>query len=181
VPARSSATRCWTLVAPSGAVDVEVTACDDDRLGAVLPPLAAALGLPSAGLWSGSTRLGPDLPLTDPALLHGAVLGLGRPGPRPSTAAGSSALELHVVSGPDAGTALPLDRGRHVVGRGSDATVRLTDPDVSRRHVLVEVGAGGLSVRDLGSSNGTRLDGALLDGERRPWPGGGWRPAEWWM
>jgi DNA segregation ATPase FtsK/SpoIIIE, S-DNA-T family len=172
VPARSPATRCWTLVAPGGAVDVAVTACDDDRLGAVLPPLADALGLPSAGLWSGSTQLGPDLPLTDPALLHGAVLGLGRPGPRPATAAGSSALELHVVGGPDAGTTLPLDRGRHVVGRGSDATVRLTDPDVSRRHVLVEVGAGDLTAHDLGSSNGTWLDGALLDGDPRPWPGG---------
>ncbi|SDX76886.1 DNA segregation ATPase FtsK/SpoIIIE, S-DNA-T family [Geodermatophilus africanus] len=170
MPARSPTTRCWTLVAAGGVVDVAVTACDDDRLGAVLPPLAAALGLPSAGLWSGSTRLGPDLPLTDPALLHGAVLGLGRPGPRPATAAGSSALELHVVGGPDAGTTLPLDRGRHVVGRGGDATVRLTDPDVSRRHVLVEVGAGDLTVRELGSSNGTRLDGALLDGEPRPWP-----------
>ncbi|MGR6965866.1 FtsK/SpoIIIE domain-containing protein [Geodermatophilus sp. URMC 61] len=172
MPAPSPATRCWTLVTPSGALDVAVSACDDERLGAVLPPLAAALRLPSAELWSGSTRLAPDLPLTDPALLHGALLGLGRPGPRPGAAAGSSALELHVVAGPDAGTALALDRGRHVVGRGSDATVRLTDPDVSRRHVLVEVGAGDLTVRDLGSSNGSRLDGAPLDERSRPWPSG---------
>ena len=105
VPARSPATRCWTLVTSSGALDVAISACDDDRLGAVLPPLAAALRLPSAALWAGSTRLAPELPLTDPALLHGALLGLGRPGPRPA-AAGSSALELHVVGGPDAGTAL---------------------------------------------------------------------------
>ncbi|WP_448617683.1 FtsK/SpoIIIE domain-containing protein [Geodermatophilus sp. URMC 65] len=170
MPARSPATRCWTLVTSSGALDVAISACDDERLGAVLPPLVAALRLPSAELWSGSTRLAPELPLTDPALLHGALLGLGRPGPRPGAAAGSSALELHVVGGPDAGTALPLDRGRHVVGRSSDATVRLTDPDVSRRHVLVEVGAGNLTVRDLGSSNGSRLDGAPLDGQPRPWP-----------
>jgi S-DNA-T family DNA segregation ATPase FtsK/SpoIIIE len=170
VPARSPATRCWTLVTSSGALDVAISARDDERLGAVLPRLAAALRLPSAELWSGSTRLAPELPLTDPALLHGALLGLGRPGPRPGAAAGSSALELHVVGGPDAGTALPLDRGRHVVGRGSDATVRLTDPDVSRRHVLVEVGAGNLTVRDLGSSNGSWLDSAPLDGQPRPWP-----------
>ncbi len=172
MPARSPATRCWTLVTSHGALDVAISACDDERLGAVLPPLAAALRLPSAELWSGSTLLAPDLPLTDPALLHGALLGLGRPGPRPRTAVGASALELHVVGGPDAGTALPLDRGRHVVGRGSDATVRLTDPAVSRRHVLVEVGAGDLTVRDLGSSNGSRLDGAPLDGQPRPWPSG---------
>jgi S-DNA-T family DNA segregation ATPase FtsK/SpoIIIE len=170
VPARSPATRCWTLVTSSGALDVAISARDDERLGAVLPRLAAALRLPSAELWSGSTRLAPELPLTDPELLHGALLGLGRPGPRPGAAAGSSALELHVVGGPDAGTALPLDRGRHVVGRGSDATVRLTDPDVSRRHVLVEVGAGNLTVRDLGSSNGSWLDSAPLDGQPQPWP-----------
>jgi DNA segregation ATPase FtsK/SpoIIIE, S-DNA-T family len=41
---------------------------------------------------------------------------------------------------------------------------------VSRRHVLVEVGAADLTVRDLGSSNGSRLDGALLDGQPRSWP-----------
>ncbi|SNS02260.1 DNA segregation ATPase FtsK/SpoIIIE, S-DNA-T family [Geodermatophilus pulveris] len=172
MPARSPATRCWTLVASTGALDVAVSACDDDRLGAVLPPLAAALGLPRAQLWAGSTRLADDLPLTDPALAHGALLGLGRPGPRPHTATGTSALELHVTGGPDAGTVHPLDRGRHVVGRGGAATVALADPDVSRRHVLVEVGSGGLTVRDLGSRNGSLLDGAPLDDRPRGWPPG---------
>ena len=171
MPARSPATRCWTLATPTGAFDVAVSACDDDRLGAVLPSLAEALGLPPVELWSGSTRLDDDLPLTDPALVHGALLGLGRPGPRPG-ALGSSALKLHVVGGPDAGSVLSLDRGRHVVGRGGEATVRLTDPDVSRRHVLVEVGTGELTVRDLGSRNGSELDGAPLDGEPQPWPAG---------
>ena len=171
MPARSPATRCWTLATPTGALDMAVSACDDDPLGAVLPPLAAALELPYAELWSGSTRLDDDLPLTDPALAHGALLGLGRPGPRPG-ALGSSALELHVVGGPDAGTVLPLDRGRHVVGRGGEATVPLTDPDVSRRHVLVEVGTGDLTVRDLGSRNGSELGGAALGGQPRPWPAG---------
>ena len=170
MPARSPATRCWTLATPTGALDVAVSACDDDRLGTVLPLLAAALGLPSAELWSGSTRLDDDLPLTDPVLVHGALLGLGRPGPR--TSARSSALELHVVGGPAAGTALPLDRGRHVVGRGGAATVRLDDPDVSRRHLLVEVGTGDLMVRDLGSRNGSELDGTPLGEEARPWPAG---------
>lgn len=173
MPARPPTVRCWTLVTSEGALDVAVCACDDDHLGAVLPAVAATVHLPSVELWSGSTRLGPDLPLADPALRHGALLGLGRPGPRPP-AAGSSALELHVVGGPDAGTAQALDAGRHVVGRGGSggATVDLTDPAVSRRHVLVEVAAGELAVRDLGSRNGTQLDGAPLAGQRQPWPPG---------
>nr|WP_275585725.1 FtsK/SpoIIIE domain-containing protein [Geodermatophilus sabuli] len=78
-------------------------------------------------------------------------------------------MELHVVGGPAAGSTLPLERGRHVVGRGATATLRLTDPDVSRRHVLLEVGAGDLTVTDLGSTNGTVLAGEPLHDRPRPW------------
>ncbi|HYO35332.1 MAG TPA: hypothetical protein VER97_04595, partial [Geodermatophilus sp.] len=74
--------RCWTVVGPEGAVDIEVRSADDDVLGSVLPVLTTALGVPPAPLWSGSTRLPGDLPLTSPLLAHGAVLGLGRPAPR---------------------------------------------------------------------------------------------------
>ncbi|SNX98422.1 DNA segregation ATPase FtsK/SpoIIIE, S-DNA-T family [Geodermatophilus sabuli] len=147
-------------------------AADDEHLDAVAPRLVRALRLPPAGLWSGSTRLPEGLPLTDPALAHGAVLGLGRPGPRPADGERSSALELHVVGGPEAGSALPLPRGRHVVGRGAAADVDLADPDVSRRHLLVEVGAGELTVCDLGSTNGSRLDDDPLDERPRTWPAG---------
>ncbi|MGY1632368.1 FtsK/SpoIIIE domain-containing protein [Geodermatophilus sp. SYSU D01186] len=162
--------RCWTVVTSAGAVDVEVVAADDDRLGAVLPGLVAALGVPAAELWSGSTRLPAALPLTDPGLAHGAVLGLGRPGPRQGDRERRSALELHVVGGPEAGRALPLSRGRQVVGRGGAADIPLDDPDVSRRHLLVEVGSGELSVTDLGSTNGSRLDDEPLGDRPCPWP-----------
>ncbi|MGX5656076.1 FHA domain-containing protein, partial [Geodermatophilus nigrescens] len=161
--------RCWTVVGPEGAVDVEVSAADDDPLGAVLPVLTAALGVPAAGVWSGSTRLGDDLPLTSPLLAHGAVLGLGRPAPRDERP--PSPLELHVVGGPAAGTTVGLASGRHVVGRGAGATLPLPDPGVSRRHVRLDVGAGGTTVTDLGSTNGTRLDDRDLTGPAA-WPDG---------
>ncbi|WP_336027805.1 FtsK/SpoIIIE domain-containing protein [Geodermatophilus sp. FMUSA9-8] len=161
--------RCWTVVGPEGAVDVEVSAADDDPLGAVLPVLTAALGVPAAGVWSGSTRLGDDLPLTSPLLAHGAVLGLGRPTPRDERP--PSPLELHVVGGPAAGTTVGLASGRHVVGRGAGATLPLPDPGVSRRHVRLDVGAGGTTVTDLGSTNGTRLDDRDLTGPAA-WPDG---------
>jgi S-DNA-T family DNA segregation ATPase FtsK/SpoIIIE len=123
-------------------------------------------------LWAGSTRLRDDTPLTAPELAHGAVLGVGKPAPRRSAGIRSSALELHVVGGPDAGRTIPLGQGRHVLGRGSQATVQLEDPDVSRRHVAVHVGGGQITVADLSSTNGSRLDGRELD--RRPvrWPAG---------
>jgi S-DNA-T family DNA segregation ATPase FtsK/SpoIIIE len=152
-------------------VDVEVRAADDDPLRSVLPVLTDALGVPPAPLWSGSTRLSEDLPLTSPLLAHGAVLGLGRPAPRGGRPA-SSPLELHVVGGPAAGTTVGLASGRHVVGRGGDATLPLPDPGVSRRHVRLDVGAGGTTVADLGSTNGTRLDDADVTADAVPWPPG---------
>jgi S-DNA-T family DNA segregation ATPase FtsK/SpoIIIE len=150
-------------------VDVEVTAHDDDTLGDVLPPLGIALDRPVTGLWAASSRLADDLPLTAPELGHGAVLGLDRPVAGSDRRSGSSALELRVVGGPDAGRTLPLGQGHRVIGRGSDAGLRLDDPDVSRRHVAVDVGGGSISVTDLGSTNGSRLDDVELDASPTSW------------
>ena len=46
-----------------------------------------------------------------------------------------------------------------VIGRGSEADIVLDDPGVSRRHVEVRLEAGSAVVRDLGSTNGTFVDG----------------------
>jgi len=51
---------------------------------------------------------------------------------------------------------------RALVGRSSQADVRLEDPEVSRRHALLWREAGGIWVADLGSSNGTYLNGEPL-------------------
>ncbi|SFD96928.1 FtsK/SpoIIIE domain-containing protein [Blastococcus tunisiensis] len=167
-----AAARCWTLTGDPGTLDVEVVATRHHRLADVLPELTALLGRPVEGLWSGSTRLSDDTPLTAPALDHGAVLGAGRPTRERHPGGTSSALELHVVGGPDAGRWFPLGQGDHVIGRGGRARVRLHDPDVSRRHASVRVGSGSVTVADLSSTNGTRLDGAHLSGEPHEWPPG---------
>ncbi len=53
--------------------------------------------------------------------------------------------------------------GRYVLGRGADTDVQiLTDPNVSRRHVRLIVTQDAVEVEDLGSSNGTWLDGKLV-------------------
>lgn len=168
-PPPPPASRCWTLVGAEGTVDVEVTARDDETLSEVLPVLGRALGVPVTELWSGSTRLPVHLPLTDPACRHGAVLGSGRPPPRTSPAQMASALELHVVGGPEAGRVIPVGQGRHVLGRGAGSTVRLDDPDVSRRHLVVHVGGGAITVADLASTNGSLLDGQELGARPRAW------------
>jgi hypothetical protein len=61
------------------------------------------------------------------------------------------------------GTEHPLHPGGTVVGRGTEADIRINDPGVSRKHVEFEVAGTGenlqLRVRDLGSTNGMLVDG----------------------
>ncbi len=51
---------------------------------------------------------------------------------------------------------------RAVVGRSAEADVVLGDETVSRRHALLWTEWGSAYVLDLGSTNGTFLDGELL-------------------
>lgn len=59
--------------------------------------------------------------------------------------------------------AVGLVPGRYVIGRAADADIQIVnDPNVSRRHVRLIVTADVVEVEDLGSSNGTYLDGKLV-------------------
>jgi pSer/pThr/pTyr-binding forkhead associated (FHA) protein len=52
------------------------------------------------------------------------------------------------------------------IGRGHDTLIRLDDAEVSRLHAVIEKVSSGWSVRDLGSRNGTHLNGERIIGER---------------
>jgi hypothetical protein len=56
--------------------------------------------------------------------------------------------------------AVPLTGPVTIIGRGHDADLRLSDPGVSRHHAQVELRSGEVWLEDLGSTNGTTLDGA---------------------
>ncbi len=58
--------------------------------------------------------------------------------------------------------AIPLTSGELTVGRGADCDVRLEEPSVSRRHARLRIDGAAAEVEDLGSSNGTLLDGQRL-------------------
>jgi hypothetical protein len=86
---------------------------------------------------------------------------VGRPGQRTS--------HVLVVDGP--GTKHVLEQGSNVLGRGTEADIRLPDTGVSRKHADVQLHGGTVVVEDLGSTNGTLVNGRrvarqdLVDGD----------------
>lgn len=68
-------------------------------------------------------------------------------------------VSVEVLAGPDRGVRLPIRGGRMIVGRGDGCDLKLTDTSVSRRHLELTAGPGGIVLRDLGSGNGTRVNG----------------------
>ena len=139
--------------------DVEVNAPVGTSLGDVATLLRTPLGphvhSGPLGFWSGSRAILDDEHLGNPGLRSGCVLGVDEPAPRVTRPHG--AIHLQVVGGPDAGRVEPVSIGRLRIGRDPDCEIRLTDPDVSRHHAELAVTAGGITVRDLGSTNGTRI------------------------
>ncbi len=67
---------------------------------------------------------------------------------------------LIVREGLDAGKRYPIS-SELVVGREA-ADVTIPDPEVSRRHATIRPTNGALEIRDLGSENGTRVNGARI-------------------
>ncbi|MER5403992.1 FHA domain-containing protein [Streptomyces sp. NPDC002769] len=162
----------------AAACDVLVTAPAGTALAAVAAGLASAVGgdgsaAPSERsrelgggpvvLYAGADRLdGQRCTLGEPPLTDGAVLSLGAP-TEPGPDVDEDAAQLHVVAGPDAGGVHLLHGGRIDIGRSAEADVPLDDPDVSRLHCAVTVSPEGrVTVADLGSTNGTTLNGTRV-------------------
>lgn len=69
--------------------------------------------------------------------------------------------ELRVISGKQLGTLIPLKQAKFLVGREQDCDLRPNSEMVSRHHCVFSVDDFTVRVRDLGSTNGT-----LVNGER---------------
>lgn len=65
--------------------------------------------------------------------------------------------------GPGAGSRFLLDQDLNVAGRHPDADIFLDDVTVSRKHVKIMRRDGEFFLEDLGSMNGTYVDGARVD------------------
>lgn len=85
------------------------------------------------------------------------------PPPEPRRAAASVA-SVRLVSAPESSEVIDrsLGIGRHLLGADARSAVVFTAPTVSARHAQLDVGVEETWVADLGSSNGTYLNHALL-------------------
>ena len=73
--------------------------------------------------------------------------------------------QLIVRKGPTVGQVIVLDLPVMTIGRDPISDVVLNDPEVSRQHVRLTLTEDGYTAQDLGSTNGTFIDGARIGGE----------------
>lgn len=59
--------------------------------------------------------------------------------------------------------AVPLKAGKILIGRHDDCQIRIPAANVSRHHCEVVTGGSGVRIKDLGSSNGTFVNGHKVD------------------
>jgi hypothetical protein len=94
-----------------------------------------------------------------------AKLPIGRFKVTSSAVAGVQAVEEPLFAKPNAlaievnGYKYPLNNPVLIIGRGTDADLRINDPGISRQHARILVDGDRITIEDLGSTNGIKVDG----------------------
>jgi len=115
---------------------------------APLPPPQRTMAAPAP------VPVGPTMmPMGSPMPMGGA------PAPLPVASSGGEELKLVGESGIFRGREFPLGFGTLSVGRSTDNDLVFDDPSLSRKHARIHRDGGRLEVEDLGSSNGTFVNG----------------------
>ena len=76
-------------------------------------------------------------------------------------------VHLQVVQGKAPGRFLRFPRGEFVFGRGPECHIRPNSELISRQHCLLRITDDEVFLRDLGSTNGTLVNGTRVVGERK--------------
>ena len=140
--------------ATSERIDVLVELEPCDRVCSLEAALARLLPPAPDGLWLDGRPLDPAATVEASGVRAGSVLVRGGPLPEQATARAA----LHVVSGPDAGTIVPLPEGDTVVGRD-----QLPASGVGRRALGLHHGPAGVVATDLGGTPAVLRSGQPLD------------------
>lgn len=101
----------------------------------------------------------PRPPLPAPSLPAPPAPAPARPRSRPGVLRGADVVEVVTASG-----VVMRVRSGTIVGRAAGCDVRLVSAEVSRRHALIYNAGGTWFVGDLGSTNGTVVDGVAVRG-----------------
>ena len=70
--------------------------------------------------------------------------------------------KLRVVKGPFSGRTIRVPQGKLLIGREKDCQLRLDSNSVSRHHCVLLLDEYALRIRDLGSKNGTIVNGTRI-------------------
>ncbi len=81
------------------------------------------------------------------------------------------ALRVLVTSGANAGQTFDLHPGEQVIGRGQGSEILLEDPTVSHDHAVLRIHGRRVTVEDLRSTNGTKVNGVTIDRQTSLTPG----------
>jgi pSer/pThr/pTyr-binding forkhead associated (FHA) protein len=75
-------------------------------------------------------------------------------------------VKLIVTSGTHVGKELAITKNRYVIGRGQNCQLRPQSDMVSREHCEILVEGGKVTIKDLGSRNGTIVNDEVIEGPR---------------
>ena len=67
-------------------------------------------------------------------------------------------------TGPTPGTTYPLGDGQTTIGRDPSNTISINDAEISRHHARMTLQGGKIVLEDMGSTNGTTVDGNRISG-----------------
>jgi hypothetical protein len=76
----------------------------------------------------------------------------------------STLYRLVIKSGPNAGQTIFIEGTEVIIGRETTNEIVISDPEVSRKHVRLQLQGANFVIEDLGSTNGTSVNGQRLVG-----------------
>ncbi|MFD4994450.1 FtsK/SpoIIIE domain-containing protein [Cellulosimicrobium cellulans] len=137
---------------------------DPTRSGTAVPDrLTLQVGTAPSGSGQGRV-LSPTSDLTEAGLRSGSTVSIVRVSEQfdaPGQDRGAAVAVLRVLEGPDAGREFPLPVGTSYLGRDRNMDIRLSDPQISKRHARLTVGET-IEITDTNSANGLVMGGQRM-------------------